>query len=86
MEIEILEYGESFDIAIVTAPDLDSLPESGMGLFIVRSCVDELWYEPGEPNTWSLVKYRSLAAEHARKSSLHSAPAPDGDSMDTIVG
>jgi serine/threonine-protein kinase RsbW len=34
----------------------DSLPEGGMGLFIIRSFVDEVRYVGGPPNTLTLVK------------------------------
>jgi serine/threonine-protein kinase RsbW len=41
-------------------PDLDSLPEGGLGLFIIQSFVDKFDYTPGTPNVWSMVK--SLSA------------------------
>jgi serine/threonine-protein kinase RsbW len=38
----------------------DELPERGMGLFIMRSFMDEVTYAPGPPNVLTLVKrYRS---------------------------
>jgi serine/threonine-protein kinase RsbW len=44
-----MDFGNRFDPAAQTLPDLDALPESNMGLFIVRSCVDEFSYVPGNP-------------------------------------
>jgi serine/threonine-protein kinase RsbW len=37
-------------------PDLGSLPEGGLGLFIIHSFVDEFVYTPGKPNVWSMTK------------------------------
>jgi serine/threonine-protein kinase RsbW len=57
--IRITDHGACFDQSKVKPPDLDSLPESGLGIFIVRSCVDEFTYEPGPPNVWTLKKRRT---------------------------
>ncbi len=53
----IEDSGKSFDIDAVTPPELESLPEGGMGIHIARSCLDELAYTPGPPNLWRLTKY-----------------------------
>ena len=53
--IAITDHGHTFDPAEhQQAPD--ELPERGMGLFIMRSFTDELRYQPGPPNTLTLVK------------------------------
>jgi anti-sigma regulatory factor (Ser/Thr protein kinase) len=54
--VEIRDQGAPFDIAAVASPDLDSLPEGGMGIHIARALLDEVTYEPGPPNLWRLVK------------------------------
>lgn len=54
--IRLIDYGNSFDLARVPDPDLDSLPESGLGLYIMRSFMDEVTYEPGSPNVLSMTK------------------------------
>lgn len=59
LTITIVEEGHSFDPNAVAAPDLDALPEGGMGLFIMRSCMDQLDYRPGPPNVLRMVKLRS---------------------------
>jgi serine/threonine-protein kinase RsbW len=63
--IRIADSGASFDPAEVLAPDLATLPESHMGLYIVRSCMDEVSYEcghpPSAPNVLTLTK-RYVAA------------------------
>ena len=57
IRVEISDDGEPFDIDAVPVPDLDALPESGMGVFIIRSFVDELSYQPGPPNVLTMKKY-----------------------------
>lgn len=56
LTLEIRDHGASFDIAAVVSPDLDSLPEGGMGIHIARALLDQVEYEPGPPNLWRLVK------------------------------
>jgi serine/threonine-protein kinase RsbW len=60
--VELRDDGASFDIDAVPTPQLAELPESGMGLFIVRSFVDELRYLPGRPNVLRLEKRFTLPA------------------------
>jgi anti-sigma regulatory factor (Ser/Thr protein kinase) len=55
--VVIEDTGESFDFESVPPPELESLPEGGMGIHIARSCLDELVYTPGPPNLWRLTKY-----------------------------
>ena len=39
--------------------DIENLPEGGMGLKIVRRCMDEVFYENSNNyNHWLLIKYR----------------------------
>lgn len=56
LAIALSDWGTSFDPCTVPPPDLDSLPESGMGVFIMRSFVDEIQYAPGAPNVLTLIK------------------------------
>lgn len=56
LRVEITDEGDTFDIDAVPDPDMAALPESGMGLFIIRSFVDELTYTPGPPNKLVLLK------------------------------
>ncbi len=60
--VEIRDGGAPFDIAVVSSPDLDSLPEGGMGIHIARAMLDEVAYQPGPPNVWRLIKRISAAA------------------------
>ena len=53
--VELTDTGHVFDPSSHT--DLpDELPERGMGLFIIRSFMDEVSYRPGPPNTLRMVK------------------------------
>lgn len=72
VEIRMLDRGRSFEplsVPAFVAPrldiegpddlgevDLDRLPESGMGLFIMRSFMDDVAYRSGPPNILYLRK------------------------------
>jgi serine/threonine-protein kinase RsbW len=60
--IRIADYGKSFDLSNVAEPDLDALPESGLGIFIIQSFMDEVSYsrgsgEGGARNVLSMTKF-----------------------------
>jgi serine/threonine-protein kinase RsbW len=55
--IRLIDYGNSFALDEVPVPDLESLPESGLGLYIIRSFMDEVKYVAGSPNVLSMTKY-----------------------------
>ena len=55
IEIEIRDWGRGFDPKSVPIPALDSLPESGLGLFIIQSFM-EARYRRGRPNLLTLRK------------------------------
>ena len=57
LTIRIMDFGKTFDIHSVPTPNLDDLPESGLGIFIIRSCMDIVTYSPGTPNVMSMTKY-----------------------------
>lgn len=60
MTLRLADTGERFDLAAETAVALPTLPESHMGLYILRSFMDEVRYEPGSgsgrPNVMVLTK------------------------------
>jgi serine/threonine-protein kinase RsbW len=78
--IRILDWGNSFDLDLVPAPDLDALPESGLGLYIIRSFMDEVRYLPGTPNVLSMTKYLDPARRPADKPSDQIPDSGRGDS------
>jgi len=55
IEIEVRDWGKSFDPKAIPVPDMETLPESGMGIFIMRSFMD-LAYRKGRPNLLTLSK------------------------------
>jgi serine/threonine-protein kinase RsbW len=55
ISVEFRDYGASFDPTNVPTPDFDSLPESGLGLFIIRAFM-QISYRPGRPNVLTLTK------------------------------
>jgi serine/threonine-protein kinase RsbW len=61
--IRMIDYGNSFDIGHVPEPDLDSLPESGLGIFIIKSFMDEVEYKAGAPNILCMKKRLSKEAQ-----------------------
>jgi anti-sigma regulatory factor (Ser/Thr protein kinase) len=58
--IELTDHGDPFDIdGVAPLPselDESSLPEGGMGIYIAKTMLDEMTYEPGPPNLWRLRK------------------------------
>lgn len=62
--IRVFDDGRTFDPTRVALPQ--ALPESGMGLYIIRSFMDEVTYQPGNPprtpNMLCMKKRRSAAA------------------------
>jgi serine/threonine-protein kinase RsbW len=60
LSVELRDYGTSYDPAFAEAPDLAALPESGLGVFIMKSFMDRVEYTPGasngHPNVLKLTK------------------------------
>jgi len=53
--IELRDWGASFDPENVPMPDFEKLPESGFGIFIIKTLMD-IHYTPGRPNVLTLSK------------------------------
>lgn len=47
LAIELQDTGNTFAYDTVPTPELDELPESGLGIFIIRSLMSEVSYQPG---------------------------------------
>ena len=60
IQIRLLDSGLAFDPNHEPPPELSFLPESHMGLFIIRSCMDSVSYRSGNasgtPNVLTLTK------------------------------
>jgi serine/threonine-protein kinase RsbW len=63
--VDIVDTGKPFDIETVPSPELDDLPEGGMGIHIARTMLDAVEYVPGPPNKWRLVKRLTRPAAQA---------------------
>ena len=74
--VELRDYGASFDPTTVPPPDFDSLPESGFGLFIIKTFM-KMSYRAGRPNVLTLSK--TLRAESQD-------PPDDDDGAEPIEG
>ncbi|HEX6272189.1 MAG TPA: ATP-binding protein [Polyangiaceae bacterium] len=61
MSVRLIDTGAVFDPTGAPATAPSSLPESNMGLFIIRSCVDTVSYRGGSPpdvpNVLTLTKH-----------------------------
>lgn len=66
--VDIEDKGVRFNPSGYRPPDLDSVPEGGMGLFLVGQTVDEVAFDTARPEgtRWTLVKYRPGAAPAGR--------------------
>ena len=53
--IEFRDWGDSFDPDSVAPPDLDGLPEHGLGVYIMKTLM-QMSYAPGPPNVLTLSK------------------------------
>jgi len=62
ISVELRDFGDSFDPNEIPEPDLDRLPESGLGMFIIKELM-EISYRPGRPNVLTLSK--RLTDSHA---------------------
>ena len=54
--LRVIDGGAEVDFATIREPDLEMLPESGMGVFMMRALVDEMSYAAGELNVLTLTK------------------------------
>jgi serine/threonine-protein kinase RsbW len=66
IRIELRDWGSSFDPATVPLPELDALPESGLGFYIMKSFM-EIDYRPGRPNLLTLTKRLEGRAASAKR-------------------
>jgi serine/threonine-protein kinase RsbW len=54
--LRLIDTGNEVDFAGLRPPDLESMPEGGMGVFMIHALVDEVVYRGGAPNVLSLTK------------------------------
>lgn len=54
------DSGQSFDFDSVEQPPIETLPESGLGIYIIRAAMNEVEYQPGsrdKVNVLRMVKH-----------------------------
>ena len=61
IQIELRDWGKGFDPKEVPVPELEAMPESGLGLFIMQSFMG-MKYRRGRPNLLTLSKTLDQAA------------------------
>lgn len=54
--IELRDEGRTFDLKQIAPPDLEQLPESGMGVYIMRSFMSEVAYTPGQAGSKNVLR------------------------------
>lgn len=64
MTLRLIDTGNVVDFGGLSPPDLESMPERGMGVFMIHALVDEVVYRGGVPNVLSLTKRTSSATNH----------------------
>jgi serine/threonine-protein kinase RsbW len=77
VEIHLFDHGRSFDMDAIPMPDLGELPENGMGIYIMRSFMDEVVYTRGGggmPNVL-LLRKRWTAEDHPAESTTRAESA-----------
>ena len=69
VEIQVEDPGPCFDPRTLPAPKLPSEKPGGLGIYLVRSLMDEIDYEPLKPqgNRLRLVKYKKRKGERTSK-------------------
>jgi serine/threonine-protein kinase RsbW len=59
--LRLKDRGRAIDFSRVSPPDLDSMPQGGLGVFMIYALVDEVAYRCGAVNVLSLTKRTSTA-------------------------
>ena len=59
--IEVEDFGKPFDAERYEAPNLEAVPESGYGIFLVKTIADSLSIDVAraQGTRWTMVKYLS---------------------------
>jgi len=67
--IEVEDFGKPFDAELYESPDLDSLPDSGYGLYLVKNIADSLSIDVARERgtRWTMVKYRQGRGPAAKR-------------------
>lgn len=63
LTIEIIDNGNGYDTNAISQPDIENLKESGMGLFIIESLMDEVTIESQEGRGTSIKMTKYLGVD-----------------------
>lgn len=63
LTIEIIDNGKGYDRNAISQPDIDNLKEGGMGLFIIKSLMDEVIVETQEGKGTSIKMTKYLGVD-----------------------
>ncbi|MBX3206864.1 MAG: ATP-binding protein [Labilithrix sp.] len=64
MTLRLIDTGAAVDFDELDPPDLGSMPERGMGVYMIHALVDDVSYCGGQPNVLSLTKRTHSATPH----------------------
>ena len=56
LTLNLMDTGIAADFDGVEPPDLDAMPEGGLGVYMMHALVDEITYRGGSPNVLSMTK------------------------------
>ncbi|MCG5053241.1 MAG: ATP-binding protein [Myxococcales bacterium] len=56
LHVELKDDSQPFDLQAIKDPTLEDLPESGLGVYLIRTLMDRVEYLAGPPNTLKLSK------------------------------
>jgi len=86
--LEVEDFGRAFDATRYVEPDLDALPDHGLGIHLVHRIADSVAVDVRRERgtRWTLVKFRPGHGP-ADRSIVHAggAPARSGEAMDIDV-
>ena len=74
LTLRLRDTGRAFDFEALDPPDLSSMPEGGMGVFMIHALMDEVVYRRGSPNVLLLRKRttpRATTSEAETRDDLH---------------
>jgi anti-anti-sigma factor len=87
--LEVEDFGRAFDVARYVEPDLDALPDHGLGIHLVHRIADSVSVDVHRERgtRWTLVKYRPghAPADRSIADGGGGAPARSGEAMDIEV-
>ncbi len=63
LTLHLKDTGAPVDFSDVETPDLDSMPEGGLGVFMMHALVEDVAYCAGSPNVLTLTKRRTAGSE-----------------------